>query len=87
MYSRAIQWGYFDGNHPCWGMDKFKEKSRSRFVLPDEMPRLMLAMEHESNELVRDLVKLTLYTGHVAAMSWRCSGRMCTLSARNGRSP
>ena len=38
MYSRAIQWGYFDGNHPCRGMDKYREKSRSRFVLPDEMP-------------------------------------------------
>jgi hypothetical protein len=63
MYSRAIQWGYFDGNHPCRGMDKYREKSRSRFVLPDEMPRLMLAMEHETNELVRDFVKLALYTG------------------------
>lgn len=50
-------------NRPCRGMDKFKEKSRSRFVLPDEMPRLMLAMEHESNDLVRDFVKLALYTG------------------------
>ena len=74
MYSRAIQWGDFDGNHPCRGMDKFKEKSRSRFVLPDEMPRLMLAMEHESNELVRDFVKLALYTGarrsNVLAMQW-----------------
>jgi integrase len=55
-------------------MDKFKEKSRSRFVLPDEMPRLMLAMEHESNELVRDFVKLALYTGarrsNVMSMQW-----------------
>lgn len=74
MYSRAIQWGYFDGNHPCRGMDKYREKSRSRFVLPDEMPRLMLAMEHETNELVRDFVKLALYTGarrsNVLAMQW-----------------
>ena len=74
MYSRAIQWDYFDGNHPCRGMDKYREKSRSRFVLPDEMPRLMLAMEHETNELVRDFVKLALYTGarrsNVLAMQW-----------------
>ena len=74
MYSRAIQWGYFDGNHPCRGMDKYREKSRSRFVLPDEMPRLMLAMEHETNELVRDFVKLALYTGarrsNVMSMQW-----------------
>lgn len=55
-------------------MDKFRGKSRSRFVLPDEMPRLMLAMEHESNELVRDFVKLALFTGarrsNVLAMQW-----------------
>lgn len=74
VYRRAIQWSYYDGYHPCRGMDKFKEKSRSRFVLPDEMPRLMLAMEHESNELVRDFVKLALYTGarrsNVLAMQW-----------------
>lgn len=74
MYSRAIQWDYFDGNHPCRGMDKYREKSRSRFVLPDEMPRLMLAMEHETNELVRDFVKLALYTGarrsNVMSMQW-----------------
>lgn len=74
MYSRAIQWGYYDGHHPCRGMDKFKEKSRSRFVLPDEMSRLMIAMEHESNEMVRDFVQLALFTGarrsNVLAMQW-----------------
>lgn len=74
VYRRAIQWSYYDGYHPCRGLDKFKEKSRSRFVLPDEMPRLMLAMEHESNELARDFVKLALYTGarrsNVLAMQW-----------------
>ena len=46
----------------------------------------MLAMEHETNELVRDFVKLALYTGHAAATSCRCNGQTCTLNAKNGTS-
>lgn len=74
MFSKAIQWDEFDGNNPCRGIEKFKEKSRARFVQPDEMPRLLLAMENESNETVRDFVQLALYTGarrsNVLAMQW-----------------
>lgn len=74
MYSCAIHWGYYDGHRPSRAMDKFREKSRSRFVLPDEMSRLHLAMEHESNELVHDFVKLAPFRGarrsNVLAMQW-----------------
>ena len=51
----------------------FTEQSRERFVQPDELPRLFEAIEHAStNPLIRDFVKLCLYTGarraNVAAM-------------------
>ena len=51
----------------------FTEQSRERFVQPDELPKLFAAIEHpETNPLIRDFVKLCLFTGarraNVAAM-------------------
>lgn len=74
MFSKAIQWSLFDGNHPCRGIQKFPERSRDRFVQPDEMPRLLYALENEPNEVVRDFLLMALFTGarrkNVLTMKW-----------------
>ena len=38
MYSRAIQWGYFDGNHPCRGMDKYRRSPAQDSYSPMRCP-------------------------------------------------
>lgn len=74
MFSKAIQWSEFDGVNPCRGIQKFTEQARERFVQPDEMPRLLYALENESNEVVRDFLLLALFTGarrtNVLTMQW-----------------
>jgi integrase len=74
IFSKAIQWGDFDGNNPCRGIEKFNERSRERFVHPDEMPRLFLAMECEKNKNIRDFIFLALFTGarrtNILQMTW-----------------
>ncbi len=74
IFSKAIQWGDFEGNNPCRGIQKFSERSRDRFVQPDEMPKLFLAMESEANENIRDFIFMALFTGarrtNILQMKW-----------------
>ncbi|QIL43175.1 tyrosine-type recombinase/integrase [Acidovorax sp. HDW3] len=74
MFSKAIQWSYFEGVNPCRGIEKFPERARERFVQPDEMPRLLYALENEENETVRDFLLTALFTGarrsNVLTMQW-----------------
>lgn len=74
MFSKAIQWDIFDGTNPCRGIQKYPERARERFVQQDEMPRLLYALENESNEVVRDFLLTALFTGarrtNVLQMKW-----------------
>lgn len=73
IYNKAIEWGW-DGHNPAKGVKKFKEKSRDRFIQPDEMPRFLQAAEMEENEVARDYILLSLLTGarktNVLEMRW-----------------
>lgn len=73
MYNKAIEWGW-DGQNPTNGIKKFKERSRDRFVRPDEMPLLLKAIESEENEVARDYFLILLFTGarktNVLQMRW-----------------
>lgn len=73
IFNKAIEWGW-DGKNPAQGIKKFPEKSRDRFIQPDEMPCLFLAIEEESSEVARDYIWLSLFTGarksNVLAMRW-----------------
>ncbi|MCK5296073.1 MAG: tyrosine-type recombinase/integrase, partial [Alphaproteobacteria bacterium] len=62
MYNKAIEWGW-DGVNPTQGIKKFKEKSRDRYILPNEMPLLLQALEVEHNEVARDYIYFSLFTG------------------------
>lgn len=74
IFNKAIGWGW-DGNNPALGITKFKEKSRDRFLQPDELPRFFEALANEPNETARDFFMLSLLTGarksNTLAMRWR----------------
>ena len=74
MFNKAKQWGLFKGENPTLGVQKFREKSRERFLLPEEFPRFMKALGIEENETFRDFILVCLFTGarrgNVQAMRW-----------------
>lgn len=73
MFNKAIEWGY-KVNNPTANIKKFKETSRDRFVQPDELPRFFKALEEEENQIAKDYIYISLYTGarkaNVLAMRW-----------------
>ncbi len=73
IYNKGIEWGY-KGDNPTKGIKKFKETSRDRFIQPDELPKFFQALETEENEISRDYIYISLYTGarkaNVLAMRW-----------------
>jgi len=73
MYAKtAANLGWTGGN-PARGVEKFKEKSRERFLQADELPQFFEALTHES-EIFRDFFQMLLMTGarraNVQAMRW-----------------
>jgi len=73
IYNKAIEWGW-EGMNPAQGVKKFKEKSRERFLHPDELPRFFESLEAETNDTIRDYIYVSLFTGvrrsNVLAMRW-----------------
>ena len=72
-YVRARKKLDWQGPNPAEDIDAFEEKSRDRYLLPEELPRFFKAMEAEP-ALTRDFFLLCLYTGgrrsNVQAMRW-----------------
>jgi integrase len=60
--------------NPSVGIKKFKEQKRDRFILHDELPKFMEALESEPNRDMRDFFLMCLYTGarksNVESMRW-----------------
>lgn len=52
----------------------FRETTRSRFLQPDELPKLFAALEAEPNQTIKDFIYLSLWTGqrrsNVQSMRW-----------------
>lgn len=73
MWNKAGGVG-FSGANPAKGVQKFKEKSRERFIQGDEMPRFFKALAAEPNTTIRDYILISLLTGarraNVQAMRW-----------------
>lgn len=73
IFNKAIEWGW-QGENPANGIKKYREKSRDRFLHPDEMPRFFEALALEENEGARDFFMLSLLTGarksNTLAMRW-----------------
>ncbi|WP_372574157.1 tyrosine-type recombinase/integrase [Ruegeria jejuensis] len=74
IFNKAIEWGWA-GTNPAIGVKKFKEKSRDRFLQPDELPRFFEALANEPNETARDFFMISLLTGarksNTLAMRWQ----------------
>jgi integrase len=73
IYNKAIEWGW-EGVNPAQGVKKYKEKSRDRFLHPDELPRFFESLDSELNDTIRDYIYVSLFTGarksNVLAMRW-----------------
>ncbi|MDR2721230.1 MAG: integrase family protein, partial [Puniceicoccales bacterium] len=73
IYNKMISWDW-EGINPTIGIKKFKETKRDRFVLKDELPKLMESLEAEPNRDMADFFLLCLYTGarksNVQSMRW-----------------
>jgi integrase len=74
LFNQANKLKLWDKTNPANGVQKFKEKSRSRFLQADELPRFFIALAEEQNEHARDYILLSLLTGarksNVLAMRW-----------------
>ena len=72
MLSKVFNFAHVE--NPCKGVQRFREKSRDRFLQADELPRFFKALDAEPNETIRDFVYLALWTGarrsNVQEMRW-----------------
>jgi len=73
MFNRAIEWGW-QGENPARFVKKFPEKSRDRFIKPNEFPAFFKSLDEELNVVARDYIYMSIYTGarraNVLAMRW-----------------
>ena len=65
LFTKAVEWGALDeaAPNPAARIQPFREKSRDRWVTPDELPRLVEAIDADPNLYVRAALKLYLLTG------------------------
>jgi len=65
MFNEARVWGFVPDDHinPCFGIAKFKEEKRDRFVSHEEFPKLVEAINAELNQAVVSAIWLYLLTG------------------------
>jgi integrase len=73
IFNKAADWGW-DGANPATGIKKYREKSRDRFLQPEELPRFFEALANEPNEAARDFFMISLLAGarksNTLAMRW-----------------
>ncbi|WP_375327196.1 tyrosine-type recombinase/integrase [Candidatus Tisiphia endosymbiont of Nemotelus uliginosus] len=73
IFNKAIEWGLLEKN-PVTGIKQHKEQSRDRYITKEEAPRFFQALEEETNQLMKDFVLISLYTGarksNVLSMRW-----------------
>ena len=76
MYTKAMEWKIYPrrlGN-PAFGIKKFREKSRDRFMNGEEIQRFFAALSVEINDVFRNYVILSLFLGqrrnNILGMRW-----------------
>ncbi len=74
MFNVAKDHGEWKQQNPCEGVKRFTEKSRDRFLQPDELTRFLAALDVEKSPLT-DAFRLMLFTGarksNVLTMRWQ----------------
>ena len=65
IFAKAEAWGYVPEGHPnpARGIDRFQERSRDRWLRPEEVERLLSAVAEETDLYVRAAFRLYLQTG------------------------
>ena len=64
IYVIAAKHGYMNGHaNPAADIIKFKEQTRDRFLHSDELQRLFAALETEQNEVFKNYILISLYSG------------------------
>ena len=65
MCELARIWGFVDEGamNPARGITRFKEHKRERYITPQELPKLAVAIDNESNLYARYAIWLFLLTG------------------------
>ena len=73
IFKWAVRMGYCQES-PVRGVTQHPDKSRDRFLQPEEFSRFFEAVQQEQNKDVRDYVLLSLYTGarqgNILSMRW-----------------
>lgn len=62
MLALAVKWGYRVDN-PCKAVERNPEPKRSRYLSPEEIGRLMAALDTEEDKQAADIIRLLLLTG------------------------
>jgi len=75
MYSIAIKQGHIKSReNPAEFVRKFPEQSRDRFLQSDEIKRFFEALENEDNQVFKNYILLSLFTGQrrnsILSMRW-----------------
>jgi integrase len=61
MFEKARDWRLFRGENPVVTIKKYPGRSRTRFVQPEEMPRLMAVLQREPEQLQCDFLLCLLF--------------------------
>ncbi len=74
VFSKGVKWQLYRGDVPTKDIEKFKMKSRDRFLHPNEMPKFFKALDNEPNEAAKHYIYMSLFTGarksNVLTMRW-----------------
>ena len=64
MFNLAARWGMRpDGSNPCRGIERNPEAKRKRYLVGDELARLLAALAAYPNQQTADIIRLLLLTG------------------------
>jgi integrase len=74
MYNLAAAELDYKGENPARGVKAYRETSRDRFLMPDELPRFFQALDSEPNLIMQTFFIVALFTGarrgNVCSMRW-----------------
>jgi integrase len=63
MFTLAIRWKMGRADNPCKGVERNVEEKRKRYLSPDELARLIEALDKHPNQQAADAFRLLLLTG------------------------
>lgn len=63
IFNFAKSEGLFEGDNPAVGVERFKERSRERFVQPGELPALFKAIRAEKDPFIQGVFLMIVFTG------------------------